>query len=110
MRSLPVSEQERRLAENDAVEREAAIQLYSPVGVHIADVTDLLPLLNRMARLELEQAISSEIERVRRKLVTRLQLATLEVSGLVAEIECEVQRTDEVQDRLKDIQLTRMTS
>jgi hypothetical protein len=95
---------------NEAFERESAVKLYSPIGVHIADVTDLLPLLNRMARLEVEQAATADIERVRRKLVTRLQLATLEVSGLVAEIECEVQRADQVQDRLRDIQLTRTTS
>jgi len=95
---------------NNAVEKDAAVQLYSPIGGHIADVTGLLPLLNQMARLELQPAASSDIERVRRKLVTRLQLATLEVSGLVAEIECEVQRADQVQDHLKDIQLTRITS
>lgn len=109
-RSLPVSLREQRQATNEAVERESAVKLYSPTGVHIADVMDLLPLLNRMARLEVEQAASSDIERVRRKLVTRLQLATLEVSGLVAEIECEVQRADQVQDRLRDIQHTRTTS
>ena len=110
VRSHPVSQDERRQELNDAVEREAAVKLYSPIGVHIADVTGLLPLLNRMARLELQPAASTDIERVRRKLVTRLQLATLEVSGLVAEIECEVQRADQVQDHLKDIQLTRITS
>ena len=110
VRSIPVSQNERRQELNDTVEKDAAIQLYSPIGVHIADVTGLLPLLNRMARLELQPAALSDIERVRRKLVTRLQLATLEVSGLVAEIECEVQRTDQVQDHLKDIQLTRTTS
>ncbi len=110
VRSLPVSQNERRQELNDAIEKEAAVQLYSPIGVHIADVTGLLPLLNRMAGLELQHAASTDIEPVRRKLVTRLQLATLEVSGLVAEIECEVQRADQVQDHLKDIQLTRVTS
>jgi hypothetical protein len=70
----------------------------------------LLPLLNRMAQLELQQADTADIERVRRKLLTQLQLATLEVSGLVAEIECEAQRADQVQDRLRDIQITRTTS
>ena len=110
VRSLPISQDERRQELNDAVEKDAAVKLYSPNAVHIADVTGLLPLLNRMARLEVEQAASTDIERVRRKLVTRLQLATLEVSGLVAEIECEVQRADQVQDHLKDIQLTRITS
>ena len=110
VRSLPVSQNERRQELNDTVERDAAVQLYSPIGVHIADVTGLLPLLNQMARLELQPAALSDIERVRRKLVTRLQLATLEVSGLVAEIECEVQRADQVQDRLRDVQTTRTTS
>ncbi len=46
----------------------------------------------------------------RRLVVTRLQWATLEVSGLVAEVECEVQRADEFQDHLKDIQTTRITA
>ena len=110
LRSLPVSEGEQRQAPNMTIEKEAAVTLYSPIAVHIADVMDLLPLLNRMARLEVDHARPADIERVRRKLVTRLQLATLEVSGLVAEIECEVQRADQVQDRLKDIQTTRTTS
>ena len=104
------SEGEQRQVPNEAVEKEAAVQLYSPIAIHIADVTDLLPLLNRMARLEVDHARPADIERVRRKFVTRLQLATLEVSGLVAEIECEVQRAHQVQDRLKDIQTTRTTS
>ena len=47
---------------------------------------------------------------MRRKLLRRLQFASLEVSGLVSEIECEVQRADQVQDHLKDIQSTRTTS
>ncbi len=34
----------------------------------------------------------------------------MEVSSLVAEIECEVQRADEVQDRLKQVQTTRTTT
>ena len=110
VRSQPVSLGEQRQAPNESVETEAAVTLYSPIAIHIADVMELLPLLNRMAGLEVEHATPADIERVRRKLVTRLQLATLEVSGLVAEIECEVQRADQVQDRLKDIQTTRTTS
>ena len=109
-RSLPVGLGEQRQPPNESLEKEAAVQLYSPVAVHIADIMDLLPLLNRMAQLEVERAPQADIERVRRKVVTRLQLATLEVSGLVAEIECEVQRADQVQDRLRDIQTTRTTS
>jgi hypothetical protein len=101
---------EQRQVPIESVETEAAVTLYSPIAIHIADVMELLPLLNRMAGLEVEHATPADIERVRRKLVTRLQLATLEVSGLVAEIECEVQRADQVQDRLKDIQTTRTTS
>ena len=110
VRSQPVSLGEQRQAPSESVETEAAVTLYSPIAIHIADVMELLPLLNRMAALEVEHATPADIERVRRKLVTRLQLATLEVSGLVAEIECEVQRADQVQDRLKDIQTTRTTS
>jgi len=105
---VPVSRSEQKQATSESVEREAIGTLYSSTAIHIADVTELLPLLNRMARLEMAQAGQVDVEQVRRKLITRLQLATLEVSGLVAEIECEVQRADEVQDRLKDIQTTRV--
>lgn len=110
VRNPPVDLGEQRQTPKELVEKDAAVKLYSPVAVHIADVMDLLPLLNRMARLEVEQAALAEIERVRQKVVTRLVLATLEVSGLVAEIECEVQRADQVHDRLRDIQTTRTTS
>src|SRR5688572_10241565 len=105
---VPVSRSEQKQATSES-EREAAGTLYSSTAIHIADVTELLPLLNRMAKLEMAQAGQVDVEHVRRKLITRLQLATLEVSSLVAEIECEVQRADEVQDRLKDIQTSRMT-
>ncbi len=106
---VPVSRGEQKQAGSESVEKETAGTLYSSTAIHIADVTELLPLLNRMARLEVAQAGHIDVEPVRRKLITRLQLATLEVSGLVAEIECEVQRADEVQDRLKDVQTTRMS-
>jgi hypothetical protein len=109
-RGLPVSEGTPRQGPIEPVDKEAAAQLYSPVAIHIADVMDLLPLVNRMARLEVAHAAPGDIDRVRRKVVTRVQLATLEVSGLVAEIECEAQRADQVQDRLKDVQTTRVTS
>jgi len=110
VRNPPVGLDEQRQAPNELVEKDAAVKLYSPIAVHIADVMDLLPLLNRMARLEVEQAALADIERIRQKVVIRLVLATLEVSGLVAEIECEVQRADQVHDRLWDIQTTRATS
>jgi hypothetical protein len=110
LRSIPVSASEQLQAANDPVERTETLKRYSPTAVHIAHIMDLLPLLNRMARLESEHAAAADIERVRRRLLARLQLATLEVSGLVAEIECEVQRTDQVQDRLKDSLTTRTTS
>ena len=110
VRSPSVSLTEQRRTPDESVEKDAAVRLYSPNAIHIADVMDLLPLLNRMSRLEVEQAALADIERVRQKVVTRLVLATLEVSGLVAEIECEVQRADQLQDRLRDIQTTRTTS
>jgi hypothetical protein len=93
-----------------SAERQDAVKLYSTIAVHVADVMDLLPLLNHLAQLENHRAPSAEIERARRKLTTRLQLANMEVSSLVAEIECEVQRADEVQDRLKQVQTTRTTT
>ena len=53
---------------------------------------------------------ADEVERVRQKLLNMVQLATLEVSSFVAELECEVHRADEVQDRLKDVQFIRSMS
>lgn len=110
IRATPVVEAESREQPVVNTERDAAVQLYSPVSIHIAEVMEVLHVLNRLARRELDRAAPSDIERVRRQLTTRLQLATLEVSSLVAEIECEVHRADEIQDRLKEIQNQRMTS
>lgn len=107
---MPLSEVDQPAAISRSVERQEAVKLYSKIAVHVADVMDVLPLLNHLARLENQQAPSAEIERARRKLTTRLQLANMEVSSLVAEIECEVQRADEVQDRLKQVQSTRTTT
>lgn len=87
-----------------------AAKSYSPVAIDIAAVLNVLPLLNRLALLEHRQKDTDETERTRRKLINRLQLATLEVSSLVAELECEVHRADEVQDRLKNAQYTRSMS
>lgn len=86
-----------------------AVKFYSSIAIHVAEIMDVLPLLNRLAQLENESTSPAEIDRARRKLTTRIQLATMEVSSVVAEIECEVQRADEVQDRLKQSQTKRTT-
>lgn len=108
---MPLSQLDKQqpAARRGPSDRSEAVKLYSPVAVDIADVMDLLPLLNQMAGLENQAAPFAEIERVRRKFLARLQLASLEVSSLVAEIECEVQRADHVQDRLKQSQSNRTT-
>ena len=110
LRRMPVDEQEKTVSSRQPAERQDAVRLYSPIAVHVADVMDLLPQLNRVAHLESERASGAAIERARRQLTTRLQLATLEVSSIVAEIECEVQRADEVQDRLRQAETTRTTT
>jgi hypothetical protein len=107
---MPVSTIDKPVPSRVPAERQHAVKLYSPVAVHVADVMDLLPMLNNLARLEHERAPLAEIEQARRKLTIRLQLANLEISSIVAEIECEVQRADEVQDRLKQVQTTRTTT
>ncbi len=109
LRKMPLSQVDTLQTPGQAVSREVALKLYSPIAVHIADVMDLLPLLDRLAKAEQDLAADPEGERIRRKLLARLQLASLEVSSLVAEIECEVQRADHVQDRLKDMQTRRTT-
>jgi hypothetical protein len=110
LRRMPLSEMDKPAAPSVSAERQEAVKLYSTIAVHVADVMDLLPVLNHLARLENQRAPAAEIERARRKLTTRLQLANMEVSSLVAEIECEVQRADEVQDRLKQVQTSRTTT
>jgi len=107
---MPLSEMDKPAAPSVSAERQEAVKLYSTIAVHVADVMDLLPVLNHLARLENQRAPAAEIERARRKFTTRLQLANMEVSSLVAEIECEVQRADEVQDRLKQVQTSRTTT
>ena len=107
---MPLSEMDKPAVTTFSAERQDAVKLYSRIAVHVAEVMDLLPLLNHLAQLENHGSPSAEIERARRKLTTRLQLANMEVSSLVAEIECEVQRADEVQDRLKQVQTTRTTT
>lgn len=110
LRKMPLSQIDNpQQAHREPVNREVALKLYSPIAVHIADAMDLLPLLVRLAKTEEELADTPQGDRIRRKLLARLQLASLEVSSLVAEIECEVQRADHVQDRLKDMQSRRTT-
>lgn len=109
LKTLPVSAVDLIPAKEETVTNGEAAKLYSSVAIHIADIMDELPLLNRLARLENESTNPVEIDRARRKLTARIQLATMEVSSLVAEIECETQRADEVQDRLKLAQTKRTT-
>jgi hypothetical protein len=110
LRRMPVGDFEKRASSMSQAPPEAASKLYSRIAVHIAEVLDVLPLLNRLAQLQVERAPVGDVERARRKLTTRLDLAGLEVSSTVAELECEVQRADEVQDRLKQVQTTRSTT
>lgn len=110
LRRMPVADFERQASSKTPSAPDAASKLYSRIAVHIAGVLDVLPLLNRLAHLEIQRAPPGDIERARRKLTTRLDLAGMEVSSTVAEIECEVQRADEVQDRLKQVQTARSTT
>ena len=110
LRRMPVSQFERSDPSAPRADGQEALKLYSRIAVHAAEVIDLLPSLNRLARLELERAPLADVERARRKVTTNLPLANLEVSSIVAEIECEVQRADEIQDRLKQVQTTRTTT
>jgi hypothetical protein len=108
---MPVSKVELISSSTEKIAQDGdATKYYSPIAIDIADALHLLPLLHRLAFLEHAHKDPNEVERVRRKLINRLQLATLEVSSLVAELECEVHRADEVQDRLKEVQNTRSMS
>lgn len=107
---MPVSKIELISSSTEITQDGEATKYYSPIAIDIADALHLLPLLHQLAFLEHGHHNLNEVERVRRKLINRLQLATLEVSSLVAELECEVHRADEVQDRLKEVQNTRSMS
>lgn len=109
-KSIPFSEVETVPSSPEATKGGEAKKYYSLIAVDIADVMQVLPLLNRLAVLEHAHEDPNEVERVRQRLLNMVQLATLEVSSLVAELECEVHRADDVQDRLKDIQLSRSLS
>lgn len=109
-KNVPVSEVETTPPFEESRREGEAAKSYSPVAIDIATILHVLPLLDRLALLEHMQRDAEETERTRRKLINRLQLATLEVSSLVAELECEVHRADDVQDRLKDAQYTRSMS
>jgi hypothetical protein len=85
---MPVTQFESPEISKTSADREQAAKVYSRIAVHAAEVTDLLPYLNRLAQLQLEQASRGDIERARRRVTTHLQLATMEVSSIVAEIEC----------------------
>ena len=110
LRRMPVSQSDSSEFSRVSPNGEEAAKLYSRIAVHVAEVAEVLPYLNRLAQLQLEQASKGDIERARRRVTTHLQLATMEVSSIVAEIECEVQRADEVQDRLKQVETTRTTT
>lgn len=109
LKKMPLSDIDKPPSPVAVSDRSSAVRLYSPVAVHIADIMELLPLLNQLAGLEQTPGAQAETERIRRKLVARHQLATMEVSSLIAEIECEVHRADEIQDRLKHLQTNRTT-
>lgn len=109
-KNMPVSKVELISSSTEITQDGEATKYYSPIAIDIADALHLLPLLHQLAFLEHGHQNLNEVERVRRKLINRLQLATLEVSSLVAELECEVHRADEVQDRLKEVQNTRSMS
>lgn len=108
-KNTPVSKVEATPFSDETIRNGEAAKYYSSIAIDIADVMHVLPLLNRLALLEHTHDVD-EAERARRKLINRVQLATLEVSSLVAELECEVHRADEVQDRLKYAQYTRSMS
>jgi hypothetical protein len=108
-KAILVSDVDPATIKNETSINGEAARSYSSIAVYIAETMDVLPLLNRLARLENESTNPAEIDQARRKLTTRIQLATMEVSSVVAEIECEVQRADEVQDRLKQTQTKRTT-
>ena len=77
----------------------------------MADAIGALPLLLRLPELEAgavsDRDAALALLQVRQALTERLLLATLEVSGVLAEIECESERGNQLRDRLQRVENAR---
>jgi hypothetical protein len=98
------------LALPPAAARSAADQLlargYSPTAVRIAEAIGALPALQRYAALAAGDARGPAAElrllRQRQEITDRILLAMLDVSGMLAEIDCEGERGDQLRVHLQN--------
>ena len=87
----------------------AASSQFSPDALRVAEVVDALPILNEMAELTLSHRQDSLEMLVRRQRLTDQVLLTFfEVASATAELLCERDRTDQVADRIDEIDNTRI--
>ncbi|WP_207538773.1 hypothetical protein [Sabulicella rubraurantiaca] len=72
-------------------------------GVEVAEVIGALPALER---LEAARGEDSRF-RARQAVVNRVLLASLDVAGLMAELDCEEERSDQLRERLQRVEARR---
>jgi len=93
-------------AEAEAAAAELLARGYSPTAIRIAEVIGALPLLRQYAALEAGNARGQGAElrllRLRQGIMDRILLAMLDVSGTLAEIDCEGERGDQLRVRLQN--------
>lgn len=76
---------------------------FSSRALDAAYAIQALPLLKELSALEQEGDVRElALLRMRERLIGRILLGIEEVNSLVAEIECQVDRADQVADRLQD--------
>jgi hypothetical protein len=107
-----------RLGESAAREDESAaippeLNQFSSRAIEAARVIDAYPLLLRVAALEArvssgDARSENELLRVRQRLSERILLTMLQVSSLLAELDCEGERADLLRDRLQKLEERRL--
>lgn len=82
-----------------------AIVGFSAQAVEVADAIGALPMLRQISELEASAASDRDaalaLLRARQALTEQILLASLEVSGVLAEVGCESERGNQLRDRLQ---------
>lgn len=91
--SLPLANIETILATDTSLTRR-----YSHHDLVLANAMGILPLLRELIRLEGSQQQSNRLDvlATHRQILSRIMLASVQISGLAAELDCESQRADRI--------------
>ncbi|WP_460945465.1 hypothetical protein [Spirosoma daeguense] len=89
----PIADFERFISENQDLRKQ-----YSEHDLLLANAVGVLPQLEELRQLENKTQLHIETERtrVRQKILSRLVLATIEISSIAAELDCEGERADQL--------------